>query len=122
MAEVIIGGETFAVALPNFKTLKASPRRYIAAVQGEGDPMAGIDAILGVISVGAVSRTVTVDQLEECLLPAEMPGLRPFMNALMIEIGLAANPGEASPAKDEASPSTATSTPLSSPSSPDSEA
>ena len=121
MADVIIGGETISVSLPNFKALKAA-WKYIAAVQGEADPMAGVDAILGVVSVGAVGPTRGVDELEERLTPVEMAGLRPFMNDLMVEIGLAAKPGEAEPETGEASPSTATSTPSSSPSSPDSEA
>ena len=121
MADVIIGGETITVALPNFKSLKAA-WKYIAAVQGEADPMAGIDAILGVISVGVVGPAIGVEQLEERLTPLEMAGLRPFMNDLMVEVGLAAKPGEATPEEDEASPSTATSTPSSSPFSPDLEA
>jgi hypothetical protein len=124
LANVTIGGEAIAVALPNFKALKAA-WRYIAAAQGESDPMAGIDAILGVISVGKVGDLVSVDELEERLKPQEMAGLRPFMNALMIEVGLArpddAASGEASPAMGEASPSTETSTPSSPPSSPVSE-
>ncbi len=116
MAQVTIGGATIDVALPNFKTLKAA-WRHIAAVQGEADPMAGIDAILGVIAVGAVGQTLTVETLEERLKPCEMSGLRPFLNALMVEIGLAspaegASPaGEETPAQGEASPSTAISTP-----------
>jgi hypothetical protein len=115
MAQVTVGGEAIEVALPNFKALKAA-WKYIAAVQGESDPMAGVDAILGVITVGATGRTLTVETLEERLTPREMAGLRPFMNALMIEIGLAADPeasasGEATPAEGAASPSTATSTP-----------
>ena len=114
MADVTIGGAAITVALPNFKTLKAA-WRHIAAVQGERDPMAGIEAILGVISVGAVGQTLTIDQLEQRLTPAEMAGLRPFMNALMVEIGLAppqeTASGEAAPAQGQASPSTAISTP-----------
>ena len=115
MAQVTIGGEAIEVALPNFKALKAA-WTYIAAVQGESDPMAGVDAILGVITVGAVGQTLTVETLEERLTPREMAGLRPFMNALMIEIGLATDPegpasGEAQPAEGAASPSTAISTP-----------
>jgi hypothetical protein len=47
-------------------------------------------------------------ELEEALTPAEMPALRPFINALMVEIGLAV--GEPTPAEEAASPSTATST------------
>lgn len=114
MAQIIVGGETIEVALPNFKTLKAA-WKYIAAVQGEADPMAGIEAILGLISVGAIGQDLTVEALEERLTPREMAGLRPFMNALMIETGLAAAPedqasGEAAPAEEAASPSTATST------------
>ena len=118
MAQVIIGGEAVTVQLPNFKTLKAA-WRYIAAVQDHADPMAGIDAILGVVSVGMVGATAGVDELEARLRPSELPGLRPFINALMVEVGLAAPPGEAAPAKEAASPSTATSTPSSSPSSQD---
>ena len=114
MAEVTIGGATIEVALPNFKSLKAA-WKYIAAVQGEADPMAGVEAILGVIAVGAVGQALTVAELEERLAPREMAGLRGFMNALMVEIGLAAPPedpapGEAGPAKGAASPSTETST------------
>jgi hypothetical protein len=114
MAQVTIGGAAIDVALPNFKALKAA-WRYIAAVQGENDAMAGVDAILGVISVGAVGQTLSVEDLEQRLTPREMAGLRPFMNALMIEIGLApdedASAGEAAPAKDAVIPSTAISTP-----------
>lgn len=110
MADAIIGGRAITVALPNFKTLKAA-WRYIAAVQGEADPMAGIDAILGVISVGAVGLSISVAELEEQLAPAEMAGLRPFINALMVEVGLAAAPGEAGPSEGAAaSPSTEIST------------
>lgn len=116
MAKVVIGGETLEVSLPNFKALKAA-WRYIAAGQSATDPMAGVEAILGVISVGA-SQPTFLDQLEERLTPAEMPGLRTFMNDLLIEIGLASAPGEDQPAEATASPSTATSTPSSSPSSP----
>jgi len=106
MATATIGGEAIEVALPNFKTLKAA-WRYIGAMQGNTDPMAGVDAILGVVSVGAVGRDLTVDDLEQRLIPAEMPGLTPFMNALMAEIGLA---GEPAPLGEGASPSTAIST------------
>ena len=114
MAQVTIGGAAIEVALPNFKALKAA-WKYIAAVQGEADPMAGVDAILGIIAVGAIGQSLTVDELEERLAPREMAGLRPFMNALMVEIGLAAPPedpasGEAAPAEGAASPSTETST------------
>ncbi len=118
MAQVTIGGEAIEVSLPNFKALKAA-WKFIAAVQDAADPMAGVDAILGVVSVGALGEPITVPQLEERLRPSEMIGLRPFMNDLMIEIGLASAPGEVQPAEDTASPSTATSTPLSSASSPD---
>lgn len=107
MANVVIGGRTIEVALPNFKSLKAA-WRHIAAVQASADPMDGVDAILGIIAVGAVGQSLTIDQLEEALTPAEMVGLRPFVNQLMIETGLAS--GEAGPAEGEASPSTATST------------
>lgn len=112
MAKVVIGGEAIEVALPNFKALKAA-WRHIAAVQESRDPMGGVEAILGVVSVGAVGRAWSVDELEARLAPAEMAGLAPFVNALMIEIGLAAPPGESQPAEGPASPSTATSTPSS---------
>ena len=114
MATVTIGGEAIEVALPNFKALKAA-WRYIATMQGNTDPMAGVDAILGVVSVGAIGRDLSVDDLEQRLIPAEMPGLTPFMNALMVEIGLA---GEPAPSMEAASPSTAISTPSSPNSSP----
>ena len=111
MAQVIIGEAAIEVALPNFKALKAA-WRYIAAVQGEADPMAGIEAILGVISVGAVGQSLTLETLEERLKPSEMAGLRPFLNQLMVEIGLTApQVGEAAPSTVAASPSTAISTP-----------
>lgn len=115
MADVTIGGQVWSVTLPNFKTLKAA-WRYIAAVQASTDPMDSVEAILGIVSVGS-SAAVTVDELEEVLTPAEMPGLRPFINALMIEIGLATAEGGADPL-DPASHSTATSTTSSAPSSP----
>ena len=115
MAQVTIGGAAIEVALPNFRALKAA-WKYIAAVQGEADPLAGVEAILGVVSVGAVGASLTVDELEDRLQPREMAGLRSFMNALMVEIGLAAPAedhasGEAPPAEGAASPSTAISTP-----------
>jgi hypothetical protein len=113
MAQVTIGGAAIEVDLPNFKALKAA-WRYIAAIQEQTDPMAAVDAILGVIAVGAVGQTLTVEELEQSLTPREMAGLRPFINALMIETGLAASPeetasGEAPPAEGAASPSTETS-------------
>jgi hypothetical protein len=108
MAQVTIGGAAITVALPNFKALKAA-WSYIAAVQADADPMAGVEAILGVVSVGAVGETLSVETLEERLRPAEIAGLRPFVNTLLVEIGLA--PGEVRPAEDAASPSTAISTP-----------
>lgn len=116
MAKVIIGGRTIEVALPNFKTLKAA-WRHISAVQASADPMDGVDAILGIISVGAVGENLTTEALEEALTPAEMTGLRPFVNELMVEIGFAA--GEGAPKEGEANPSTATLTALSLNSSPE---
>ena len=118
MANVTIGGDTFTVSLPNFKKLKQA-WRFIAEVQASTDPMDSVDAILGIVSVGSASA-VTVDELEDALTPAEMPGLAPFVNALMVEVGLAKTPQEADPtqpAEDAASPSTAISTPSSAPSS-----
>lgn len=106
MADVTIGGTVYSVSLPNFKKLKAA-WRHIAAVQAATDPMESVDAILGVISVGS-DKPVTVDELEEALTPAEMPGLRPFINELMIELRLTPDPAEADagPLADPPSPST----------------
>jgi hypothetical protein len=115
MAEVTIGGQVWSVTLPNFKKLRAA-WRHIAAVQASTDPMDSVEAILGVISVGSAAA-VSVDELEEVLTPQEMAGLRPFINDLMVEIGLAA--GEPTPAEEAASPSAATSTTSSAPSSPE---
>jgi hypothetical protein len=120
MADVTIGGQAWSVSLPNFKKLKAA-WRYIAAVQASTDPMDSIEAILGIVTVGS-SVATTLDELEEALAPAEMPGLRPFINDLMVEIGLAGEASEADPLDPGPSPSTATSTPSSAPSSPASEA
>src|SRR5580658_2552766 len=103
MADVIIGGQAWSVTLPNFKKLKAA-WRYISAVQASSDPMASVEAILGIVTVGS-AVAATVEELEEVLTPAEMPGLRGFINALMVEIGLAvpeADPLDAAPS----SPST----------------
>lgn len=118
MAEVIIGGRARTVTLPNFRKLKAA-WRHIAAVQASPDPMDSVEAILGVVAVGS-AELVTVEELEEALTPAEMTGLRPFLNALMVEIGLATSePDPPDPlAATPPSPSTATSTTSSAPSSP----
>ena len=70
---------------------------------------------LQALSGGAIGRDLSVDDLAQRLTPAEMPGLTPFMNALMVEIGLA---GEPTPSMEAASPSTAISTPSSPNSSP----
>jgi hypothetical protein len=122
MTDVTIGGQVWSVTLPNFKKLKAA-WRYIAAVQASADPMASVEAILGVVSVGSASA-VTTDELEEALTPAEMPALRTFINDLMVEVGLAKGEGtKAGPlARERASPLTATSMASSAPSSPASEA
>ncbi|HTX50262.1 MAG TPA: hypothetical protein VME40_12835 [Caulobacteraceae bacterium] len=125
MADVIIGGQTWSVSLPNFKTLRAA-WRHIAAIQGSTDPMDSVAAILGIVSVGA-STSVTPDELEARLTPREMQGLRAFLDALMVESGLApekgdpgqSDLGEGTPAEAVASPSTATSTSSSAPSWPE---
>lgn len=106
MADITIGGTVHSVSLPNFKKLKAA-WRFIAAVQEADDPMESAEAILGLITVGA-AKPVTLDELEESMTPAEMTGLRPFINALLLEVGLAAEPGASDPLA-EASLSTATS-------------
>ena len=120
MADVTIGGQPRSVSLPNFKKLKAA-WRHIAAVQASTDPMDSIEAILGIVAVGS-AEPVTIDELEESLTPAEMPGLRPFINDLMVEIGLAGEEAQADPLDPAPSPSMATSTPSSALSSPVSEA
>src|ERR1700733_12230383 len=103
MADVTIGGQAWSVALPNFKKLKAA-WRYIAAAQASTDPMDSVEAILGIVTVGS-SVAVSVDELEEALTPAEMPGLRPFINDLMVEIGLASDEAQSDPLDPAASPS-----------------
>ena len=119
MASVTIGGSPIEVALPNFKTLKAA-WSHIAIVQTDTDPVRGVEAILGVVSVGAVGQSLSVEDLEERLRPSELAGLRPFLNALLVECGLASGdqPGEGAPAEAAAIPSTAISTPSSPNSSP----
>jgi hypothetical protein len=97
MAVATIGGEAITVSLPNFKKLKAA-WKYIAKVQGSDDPMDGIDAILGMITVGA-ETPVTVDALEEALTPAELPALRAFVNDLLVECGLAKPADPTAPAE-----------------------
>jgi hypothetical protein len=119
MADAIIGGQVWSVTLPNFKTLRAA-WRHIAAVQGGADPMDNVEAILGVVSVGS-RVAVTQDTLADILTPAEMPALVPFLNALMVEVGLApGGEGSADPLAAAAAPppshSTATSTPSFAPS------
>ncbi len=116
MADITIGGRVWSVSLPNFKKLKAA-WRYIAAVQASTDPMDSVEAILGIVTVGS-SVEATIDELEEALTPAELPGLRGFINELMVEIGLAAEGGESDPLDAGPSLSTATSTTSSAPSSP----
>jgi hypothetical protein len=117
MADATIGGQTYSVSLPNFKKLKAA-WQFIAEVRASTDPMESVDAILGLISVGSASA-VTVDELEEALTPAEMPSLAPFVNALLVEVGLAKKPKDADPTQpaEAANPSTETSTSSSAPSS-----
>jgi hypothetical protein len=117
MADATIGGQTYSVSLPNFKKLKAA-WQFIAEVRASTDPMESVDAILGLISVGSASA-VTVDELEEALTPAEMPSLAPFVNALLVEVGLAKKPEDADPTQpaEAANPSTETSTSSSAPSS-----
>jgi hypothetical protein len=83
--------------------------------------MESVEAILGIVTVGS-SVAATIDELEEALTPAEMPGLRGFINDLMLEIGLAGGEDAADPLDESPSPSTATSTTSSAPSSPVSEA
>jgi hypothetical protein len=109
MADVVIGGQTWSVSLPNFKKLRAA-WRYIAAVQASADPMESVEAILGVVSVGS-AVAVEPAALEDALTPAEMPALRDFIDALMIETGLVQPPEADGPlAPPPASLSTATST------------
>lgn len=129
MAEVTIGGEARKVSLPNFVKLEAT-WPYIEAVLEGADPMAKVRAILGIVAVGAAPDDAEPDALTpeaiapavavlaKALKPQEIPGLRSFVNPLLVELGLAAAPGEQEPAKEEGSPSTATSEPSSAKSSP----
>ena len=125
MAQVTIGGEAVSVSLNNYKRLKQAWRYIDAATQNPGF-VPGMDAIIGAIAVGldkpldgepadtAGAIAYRIDWIDENLTPLEIPGLKPFMNALLIESGLAEKPGEpvavAAPAE---SPSTEISTPSS---------
>jgi len=75
---------------------------------------------VGVIAVGSLPKpaaddprpydvrlAVRIDELTDALTGAEIAGLRPFMNDLLIESGMVKPPGEAQAAVTEP-PSTAT--------------
>lgn len=100
MAQVTIGGQDFSVQLANFKALKAA-WAHIKAVEDSNDALDGVTAILGVISVGLVGQTLSVDDLESRLLPSELPGLKASFTALIGEIGLS-NAIAVTEAEDEA--------------------
>ena len=104
MASVVIGGVAYTVTLPNFKRIKAA-WPHIRVVQDSADPMESVDGILALIAAVG-SPPATLDALEEALTPDEMPGLTPFLTAIMMEMA----PGEAKPSQSPESPSTATST------------
>lgn len=121
MAKAIIGGQAIEVGLPNFLYLEAA----WSAVQASAvaaSPIDGVTAVLRVIAVGenatdrgeppfseAIEERVTA--LKRALKPKEMAGLRPFLNDLLVEVGLAKPPGEDEPVEEmkAESPSPATS-------------
>lgn len=108
MADITIGEETVSVSLRNFKQLKAA-WKYITAAQskGAGDLMGMCDDIVLLISEFGTPK-MTVEQIDEVMLPAQTLKLAPFLNDLMEEAGLRAKQGEASPAEGAAAnPSTA---------------
>lgn len=111
---ILAGNNSLALGAPAAPTLAAAGSG--ATLPAATYSVIVVALILGVISVGSASP-VSVDELEEMLTPAEMQGLRSFINDLMVEVGLA--PGETPPAEEGASPSTATSTTSSAPSSPE---
>jgi hypothetical protein len=131
MAEAVIGGEAIKVSLPNFVKLEAA-WAYIEKVLGGADPMANVRALLGIVAVGSAPDDAEPDdltvekmaprvaELAKALKSTEIPGLRGFVNPLLVEIGLAAPPGEPEPAEETetGSPSTAISEPSSARSSP----
>jgi len=120
MASIIIGGETVSVSLENYAKLKKA-WKYIEPATTNPDFVSGMDAIIGTIAVGLATPfpdeppgdpiAYRIDHIDNRLTGAEIPALKPFMNALLIESGLAEAPGEV-PAVT-ASPSTETSTPSS---------
>lgn len=121
MAEVTIGGEAVPVSLKNFIHLEAAWTFIDKAIAGGGDPMANVRNILGIVAVGsspddaepeALTPEALAPRIAEFarkLTPKEIPGLRGFVNPLLVEIGLAAPAGEGEPAEEVATPSTATS-------------
>lgn len=129
MAKVVIGGEPIEATLPSFRELKAA-WPFVAqaqAARGGADLADGVDAVLAIIAVGqvgadgpdeALSAEIIADEvkkLERRLRPNELGNLTPFVNALLVECGLAKKAedatGEPAPAgTTDASPSPATST------------
>jgi len=119
MTAIVIGGASVEVHLENYAKLKRA-WRFIEAAQGATDFVGGMDAIVGVIAVGSLPKpaaddprpydvrlAVRIDELTDALTGAEIAGLRPFMNDLLIESGMVKPPGEAQAAVTEP-PSTAT--------------
>ena len=119
MASIIIGGVSVDVRLENYAKLKRA-WHFVEAAQGASDFVGGMDAIIGVIAVGSLPKppqdddrsydvrlAARIDELSEALTGSEIAGLRPFMNQLLIESGMAKPPGEA-PAAATEPPSTAT--------------
>ena len=126
MAKFTIGGEAVECALPNFLFMEAA-WGYITAWQGAAvNPSAGISVVPAVLSVvttcegaaeggeppdvstdeGREKFKARVKELKRKLKPAEIAGLTPSLNELMIEAGLAKRPGEDQPAEEAESPST----------------
>ena len=121
MATILIGGAPTSVSLENYAKLKKA-WRFIEAAQGSTDFVGGVDAIIGVIAVASLPKVAPddvrdyearlaaqIDDISERLTGEEIAELRPAMNALLIESGMAKAPGEA-PAAATENPSTETST------------
>lgn len=100
MATITIGGEAVAVSLENYRKLKTA-WRYIEAATTNPGFVPGMDAIIGAVAVGSLPTGATeadiaakIDWIDERLTGQEIPALKPFMNELLIEAGLAEKPGE----------------------------
>ena len=107
MAIITIGGAPIAASLSVFTRLKRAWKYIEQATKADLDFVTAMDAIIGVVAVGLdvpldgepeniPGQPATHDAVEafriqwigDHLTGQEIQGLRPFMNALMIEAGL----------------------------------